>query len=175
MNLLENVLPKLKLQNPPTDPTERVHKIPVCRILPNPAQPRKYFDSDETLRLADSIRRHHRRQPEAILRGHAQRLHRGPLHRPVRKTFLFDRFPWKNTAVTGVNGDNHFVVARNGTRRGKRYATGAGHRGKPVVIGFKRVARGFARTHGLRHGPFCLFHHDTRWRRRRRRRSNILY
>lgn len=57
MNLLENVLPKLKLQNPPTDPTERVHKIPVCRILPNPAQPRKYFDSDETLRLADSIRR----------------------------------------------------------------------------------------------------------------------
>ena len=66
MNLLENVLPKLKLQNPPTDPTERVHKIPVCRILPNPAQPRKYFDSDETLRLADSIRRHGILQPLCV-------------------------------------------------------------------------------------------------------------
>lgn len=66
MNLLENVLPKLKLQNPPADPAERVHKIQVCRILPNPAQPRKYFDSDETLRLADSIRRHGILQPLCV-------------------------------------------------------------------------------------------------------------
>lgn len=72
-------------------------------------------------------------------------------------------------AVAGVNGDNHFIVAGNGTRRRTRYATGAGHRGEPVVIGFKRVARGFARTHGLRHGPFRLSnHHRLGWRRRRR-------
>ena len=45
MNLLQNMLPKLNLSAGKTDDaTERVHRIPVCRILPNPAQPRKYFD-----------------------------------------------------------------------------------------------------------------------------------
>lgn len=67
MNLLQNMLPKLNLSAGKTDDaTERVHRIPVCRILPNPAQPRKYFDSDETLRLADSIRRHGILQPLCV-------------------------------------------------------------------------------------------------------------
>lgn len=66
MNLLQTMLPKLNLPSKTDDATERVHRIPVCRILPNPAQPRKYFDSDETLRLADSIRRHGILQPLCV-------------------------------------------------------------------------------------------------------------
>ncbi|MBQ4556956.1 MAG: ParB/RepB/Spo0J family partition protein [Clostridia bacterium] len=62
MNILQTVLPKLNKN----DSLDRVHKIPVCRILPNPAQPRKYFDSNETLRLADSIRIHGILQPLCV-------------------------------------------------------------------------------------------------------------
>lgn len=64
MNLLQNVLPKLGLG---TDSSaDKIHKLPVCRILPNPAQPRKFFDSNETLRLADSIRLHGILQPLCV-------------------------------------------------------------------------------------------------------------
>lgn len=64
MNILQNVLPKFGTGK---DNAERkIHKIPVCRILPNPAQPRKYFDSSETLRLADSIRLHGILQPLCV-------------------------------------------------------------------------------------------------------------
>lgn len=64
MNILQNVLPKIGLSK--DSPLDRIHKIPVCRILPNPAQPRKFFDSNETLRLADSIRIHGILQPLCV-------------------------------------------------------------------------------------------------------------
>ncbi len=64
MNILQNVLPRLNLS--PDTSSDRIHKIPVCRILPNPAQPRKHFDSNETLRLADSIRLHGILQPLCV-------------------------------------------------------------------------------------------------------------
>ena len=67
MNVLQNMLPKLNLKSSEEgDPCDKVHRIPVCRILPNPAQPRKYFDNNETLRLADSIRRHGILQPLCV-------------------------------------------------------------------------------------------------------------
>ncbi len=65
MNILQNVLPKLKGEQNALA-LDRVHRIPICRILPNPAQPRKHFDSDETLRLADSIRLHGILQPLCV-------------------------------------------------------------------------------------------------------------
>lgn len=65
MNILQNVLPKIKAERSDSS-LDRVHRIPICRILPNPAQPRKYFDSDETLRLADSIRIHGILQPLCV-------------------------------------------------------------------------------------------------------------
>lgn len=64
MNLLQNFLPRFSDKS--DESFDRVHKIPVCRILPNPAQPRKYFDSNETLRLADSIRLHGILQPLCV-------------------------------------------------------------------------------------------------------------
>ena len=66
MNILQNVFPRLPEKEPIVAETEQIHKIPVCRILPNPAQPRKYFDSGETLRLADSIRLHGILQPLCV-------------------------------------------------------------------------------------------------------------
>ncbi len=64
MKILENVLPKIGLSKDAH--YDRIHKIPVCRILPNPSQPRKHFDSNETLRLADSIRIHGILQPLCV-------------------------------------------------------------------------------------------------------------
>ncbi len=64
MNILQNVLPKIGLLKDTS--LDRVHKIEVSRILPNPAQPRKFFDSNETLRLADSIRLHGILQPLCV-------------------------------------------------------------------------------------------------------------
>lgn len=67
MNVLQSVLPKFnRTSEAETEKTDRVYKIPVCRILPNPSQPRKYFDSNETLRLADSIRLHGILQPLCV-------------------------------------------------------------------------------------------------------------
>ena len=65
MNIINSVLPKFKFENN-TSSLDRIHKIPICRILPNPSQPRKHFDSDETLRLADSIRIHGILQPLCV-------------------------------------------------------------------------------------------------------------
>lgn len=64
MNILQSVLPKFSRECPAD--TDRVHRIAVSRILPNPAQPRKHFDSEETLRLADSIRTHGIVQPLCV-------------------------------------------------------------------------------------------------------------
>ena len=62
MNILQNVLPKICQR----DDYDRIHRIPICKILPNPSQPRKFFDNDETLRLADSIRIHGILQPLCV-------------------------------------------------------------------------------------------------------------
>ena len=35
----------------------RIHNLPTEQIIPNPAQPRKQFEDDSIIRLADSIRR----------------------------------------------------------------------------------------------------------------------
>ncbi|MBR5012078.1 MAG: ParB/RepB/Spo0J family partition protein [Clostridia bacterium] len=64
MNILQTVLPKLGTKE--SECSEKIHRIPICRILPNPSQPRKYFDSNETLRLADSIRLHGILQPLCV-------------------------------------------------------------------------------------------------------------
>ena len=64
MSILQSVFPKLGF--PTETDAERIHKIAVSRILPNPAQPRKYFDNGETLRLADSIRTHGILQPLCV-------------------------------------------------------------------------------------------------------------
>lgn len=67
MNTVKTVLEKLPfLGARGEDAAARVYQIEVCRILPNPAQPRKYFDNNETLRLADSIRRHGILQPLCV-------------------------------------------------------------------------------------------------------------
>ena len=64
MNILQTVLPKFGTSK--DNGQDKIHKIPICRILPNPSQPRKYFDSGETLRLADSIRLHGILQPLCV-------------------------------------------------------------------------------------------------------------
>ena len=38
------------------DKEERVVELPVDRIAPNPLQPRRRFDTDQILKLAQSIR-----------------------------------------------------------------------------------------------------------------------
>ncbi|MBQ4151197.1 MAG: ParB/RepB/Spo0J family partition protein [Clostridia bacterium] len=63
MNILQNVLPKIVFSK---DEPDRILKIQVCRILPNPSQPRKHFDSNEILRLADSIRLYGILQPLCV-------------------------------------------------------------------------------------------------------------
>lgn len=47
----------------------KIHMIPVGRILPNPAQPRKSFDDDRILRLAESILRYGILQPLTVRRA----------------------------------------------------------------------------------------------------------
>ena len=78
-------------------------------------------------------------------------------------------------AVTGVNGDNNFIVRRDGTRRrtadglvvGRRRLTAGHHRGSVAARVFKRIARRRARTrrHYRRFDPF-RYHWRRRWRRR---------
>ena len=78
MNTVKTVLEKLPFfAGRAGDAEACIHRIEVCRILPNPAQPRKYFDNNETLRLADSIRRHGILQPLCV-------------RKPVTESSLFD-------------------------------------------------------------------------------------
>lgn len=46
----------------------RIYRIAASRIVPNPNQPRKTFDDDAILRLADSIRRYGMLQPLSVRR-----------------------------------------------------------------------------------------------------------
>lgn len=46
----------------------RIYKIPVDRIVPNPTQPRKAFNDDAIIRLADSIRQYGILQPLTVRR-----------------------------------------------------------------------------------------------------------
>jgi len=50
------------------DTANRIHRIPVNRILPNPAQPRKNFDDDRIFKLAESILRYGILQPLTVRR-----------------------------------------------------------------------------------------------------------
>jgi ParB family chromosome partitioning protein len=49
-----------------TEPFGKVAALPISRILPNPAQPRRDFDDEALLKLADSIRRHGILQPLTV-------------------------------------------------------------------------------------------------------------
>ncbi len=50
------------------DTANRIYRIPVNRILPNPAQPRKNFDDDRIFKLAESILRYGILQPLTVRR-----------------------------------------------------------------------------------------------------------
>jgi len=50
------------------DRRDKIHYIPVSRILPNPAQPRKNFDDDRIFKLAESILRYGILQPLTVRR-----------------------------------------------------------------------------------------------------------
>ncbi len=52
-----------------SDEYGRIHSIPTESILPNPAQPRRQFDDESIIRLADSIRQYGILQPLTIRRG----------------------------------------------------------------------------------------------------------
>ena len=51
-----------------TDAADRVHHIPIHHILPNSAQPRKSFDDESILKLAESILRYGILQPLTVRR-----------------------------------------------------------------------------------------------------------
>lgn len=61
--------------HPAIDPTNAAQKklemLPVARISPNPAQPRRKFERDALLRLADSIRQYGVLQPLVVRAGGA--------------------------------------------------------------------------------------------------------
>lgn len=49
--------------------SRKIHNIPIDRISPNPAQPRRHFDPEALKELADSIRLHGILQPLTVQRG----------------------------------------------------------------------------------------------------------
>jgi len=49
--------------------SRRIHYIPIDRIAPNPAQPRRHFDPQSLRELAESIRLHGILQPLTVQRG----------------------------------------------------------------------------------------------------------
>ena len=62
--LLQTMLAALRKPEPA--PENRVLPIPVARILPNPAQPRRSFNDERLMRLADSVRRYGILQPLTV-------------------------------------------------------------------------------------------------------------
>ena len=62
---LEALIPKKAIQDTITS-NNGIHKIPVASIAPNPEQPRKNFDEQELLELANSIKEHGILQPLVI-------------------------------------------------------------------------------------------------------------
>ncbi len=56
---LNSVFSKQAVKFPlPTEDFGRIHNLSIERIMPNPLQPRRIFEEDSILRLADSIRRY---------------------------------------------------------------------------------------------------------------------
>jgi len=49
--------------------SRKIHHIPIDRIAPNPAQPRRYFEPEELRTLAESIRIHGILQPLTVQKG----------------------------------------------------------------------------------------------------------
>ncbi len=52
----------------------RIHNIPIERIVPNPSQPRRQFEDESIIRLADSIRQYGILQPLTVRRMEADEL-----------------------------------------------------------------------------------------------------
>ena len=46
--------------------SNRIYQIPIERIVPNPRQPRRHFDSQAMKELAESIRQHGMLQPISV-------------------------------------------------------------------------------------------------------------
>ena len=46
--------------------SNRIYQIPIERIVPNPRQPRRHFDSQAMRELAESIRQHGMLQPISV-------------------------------------------------------------------------------------------------------------
>ena len=49
--------------------SRKIHNIPIDRISPNPAQPRRHFEPESLRELADSIRIHGILQPLTVQKG----------------------------------------------------------------------------------------------------------
>ena len=53
-------------------PEDRIEKIPVDKLYPNPAQPRKYFDDQSLSELAASIKQYGVIQPLLVTQDNGQ-------------------------------------------------------------------------------------------------------
>ncbi len=51
------------------DPTERVQKLPINSLIPNPQQPRRHFDKESLQELAESIKQYGILQPLIVTQG----------------------------------------------------------------------------------------------------------
>lgn len=62
----DTLLPENFNKNVILDSSERIEKVPLDKVQPNPNQPRKNFDSDSLSELASSIKRHGIIQPLVV-------------------------------------------------------------------------------------------------------------
>ncbi len=67
MNAITDLFKKPEIKQPtPSDYYSKVHQIPLERIIPNRSQPRRKFDDESIIRLADSIRKYGVLQPISV-------------------------------------------------------------------------------------------------------------
>ena len=62
-SLIPNKRPNVPIENKKTSNADEIHKIKVDNIVPNPNQPRYYFDGDNLKDLSESIKEHGIIQP----------------------------------------------------------------------------------------------------------------
>jgi ParB family chromosome partitioning protein len=67
-NALRTETEKAAAEQRRADEYGRIHNIPTERIIPNPSQPRKQFEDESIIRLADSIRQYGILQPLTVRR-----------------------------------------------------------------------------------------------------------
>ncbi len=87
-----------------------IHRVAVERICPNPAQPRKNFDDDAILRLADSIRQYGILQPLSVRRLTSDRSPSGALFELVageRRLRASKLLGLREVPCIIVDADNH--------------------------------------------------------------------